>query len=137
MPVSPEGHMCAEEGLRSRVSPLQEGKLGAAGSGFHPPHCPCDLGVFRSAAPRLGCFQLSSHPDGLTCLPQVPDSKPASLLPPAPSSTFQPFSGAGGPAGGMVWMTPLGRPPWQDSAPGLGSLELGEEPPTPTGPVLP
>lgn len=138
MPVSLKGCVCMRERLTSRVSPLHEGKLEVVGNWFHPPHSSYDLGVFRSAAPRLGCFQLSSHPDGLPCLPQFPDSKPASLLPLSPSSTFPALLRCWRPSWGHgVDDSPPGRLPWQDSAPGLGPPGLEEEPPHPTGPALP
>ena len=134
-PVSLKGCVCMRERLTSRVSPLHEGKLEVVGSWFHPPHSPYDLGVFRSAAPRLGCFQLSSHPDGLPCLPQFPDSKPASLLPLSPSSTFPALLGCWRPSWGHGVDD---SPPRQASLAGFssrpGSPRAGRRTPPPNRP---
>lgn len=132
-----KGACVCRRGSGAGSHPCTRGSWGPQGAGSTYPTAPVTSGSSDLLPPGLAAF---SSPHIRTASRAFPSSQTPSLLlccplhHPAPS---QPFSGAGGPAGGMVWMTPLGRPPWQDSAPGLGPLGLGEEPPTPTGPVLP
>lgn len=93
------------ERLMSRVSPLHEGKLEAAGSRFHPPTAPMTSGSSGLLPPGVAAFSSPHTQMASRAFPSSQTPGPLLCCPshhPAPS---QPFSGAGGPAGGMVWMT--------------------------------